>query len=558
MAESVKDATSCPRVSLFLDGWMQPRWVELMLRDCISDRLMTIDSVVLNSDSRKRDPSASRLFSYLHNWRSLPYAAFLRLDARELRTDPFASVDLRALCEGSTVREVTTRQTRFSDYFEEHDLEWLRGRSPDVALRFGFRILRGDVLRVPKAGVWSFHHGDNRHYRGGPAGFWEVIEGAPYTGAILQRLSEELDDGGILYRTNVSTHPVSVALNREALYWAASRGLSAALRQLCLGNDPLRREGFGLSPYGGRMYTTPAPGEAIGAIARVVTRRIRRALTMRRRKLQWHLGYRLNPTGVRQNSSTDLSPHRLRVVPSPLGSLWADPFSVRHEGKHWVFFEEIPPGGKNGHISVLPIGPKGELGEPRVVLARPHHLSYPCVFCHDGKWYMTPESYDAGRQELFVAKDFPFEWTLVGTFFEGDPIVDPTIFEYGGKWWLMGSRPTPRTLVGEELHAWFADSPLGPWTSHPLNPLRAGSDGTRPAGIPFTAEGRFYRPGQLGSPNYGAGVRFFEIEELTPTGYRERVAGEILPRWSRSVHGYHTINAVAGLTVGDLLIDRRE
>jgi hypothetical protein len=532
-------------------------WVATMLREVVAAGLMTIDSVVINTLSPEAIRRKSRFSDNDRSLSSLLYAVFLRFDARPLASDPFALDDLRPLCEGCSVREVTPRQTARHDYFEEEDLLWLRERAPDVALRFGFRALRGDVLNAAVAGVWSFEHGDTRCYRGGPPGFWEVIEGAAYTGAVLRRLSEELDGGRILYRTNVPTHPVSVSLTREAVYWAASRGLSAALRQLGNSSDPASREHFGLNTYSRSTYTTPRATESIKAIAQLVTRRISRAVTVRPRKLQWHLGYSVDSPDSPHHDVPGLSPHRLDVISSPFGSLWADPFAVLHERQHWVFFEEVPPGERHGRISVIPIGPEGQPGKARVVLSRPHHLSYPCIFRYDNQWYMAPESYDAGRQEILVAKNFPYEWESYRTFFDGDPIVDPTIFELNGKWWLMGSRPTPRTLVGDELHAWFADSPLGSWTPHPLNPLRAGSDGSRPAGLPFLVAGRLYRPGQLGAPHYGTGVRLFEVEELTPTRYSEHIAGEIVPRWNSVVHGYHTINSVAGLSVGDLLIDRR-
>jgi hypothetical protein len=41
--------------------------------------------------------------------------------------------------------------------------------------------------------VWSYHHGDNEFYRGGPPHFWELYEKAPLSGVILQVLTEELD-----------------------------------------------------------------------------------------------------------------------------------------------------------------------------------------------------------------------------------------------------------------------------------------------------------------------------------------------------------------------------
>ena len=70
----------------------------------------------------------------------------------------------------------------------------LRIHNLDVAISFGFRILKGRALRIAKHGVWSYHHGDNHINRGGPAGFWEVLEGSPVIGSVLQVLDEDLDN----------------------------------------------------------------------------------------------------------------------------------------------------------------------------------------------------------------------------------------------------------------------------------------------------------------------------------------------------------------------------
>ena len=85
----------------------------------------------------------------------------------------------------------------------------------DVAIRFGFGILKGDVLDAPTHGVLSFHHGDLREYRGMPSGFWEYLDGEDAAGVTLQRLSETLDGGEI-----VAYEPVDIA---DAPTWAGVR-----------------------------------------------------------------------------------------------------------------------------------------------------------------------------------------------------------------------------------------------------------------------------------------------------------------------------------------------
>ena len=76
-------------------------------------------------------------------------------------------------------------------------------KKADVVIHLGFGILTGDILTQPEYGVVSYHHGDVRHYRGGPPGFWEFVHGKEQAGVIIQQLSEELDAGTILAADSV-------------------------------------------------------------------------------------------------------------------------------------------------------------------------------------------------------------------------------------------------------------------------------------------------------------------------------------------------------------------
>lgn len=68
----------------------------------------------------------------------------------------------------------------------------------DFLVRFGFGIIRGDVLQAPKYGVLSYHHGDLQKYRGRPAGFWEFMNEEEMIGVTLQQLTDELDAGCVI------------------------------------------------------------------------------------------------------------------------------------------------------------------------------------------------------------------------------------------------------------------------------------------------------------------------------------------------------------------------
>ncbi|QLG28748.1 methionyl-tRNA formyltransferase [Halorarum halophilum] len=71
------------------------------------------------------------------------------------------------------------------------------GESCDVGMRYGFGLLKGDVLEVPEYGVLSFHPADIRLYRGmGPPQAY--LDGRDRMGVTLQRLTEDIDAGEII------------------------------------------------------------------------------------------------------------------------------------------------------------------------------------------------------------------------------------------------------------------------------------------------------------------------------------------------------------------------
>jgi folate-dependent phosphoribosylglycinamide formyltransferase PurN len=75
-------------------------------------------------------------------------------------------------------------------------VERIRDES-DVAIRFGFGLIRGDVLTAPTHGVLSFHPADIRRYRGlGPPKAF--LDDRRKVGVTLQRLSEDIDAGTIV------------------------------------------------------------------------------------------------------------------------------------------------------------------------------------------------------------------------------------------------------------------------------------------------------------------------------------------------------------------------
>ena len=89
--------------------------------------------------------------------------------------------------------------------YNSEEIKKIKNLNLDVIIRGGSGILKGDILNVCKIGIFSFHHGDNDFYRGGPPGFWEVYNQEPSTGFIIQRINEVLDNGDVIFKGNIPT-----------------------------------------------------------------------------------------------------------------------------------------------------------------------------------------------------------------------------------------------------------------------------------------------------------------------------------------------------------------
>jgi hypothetical protein len=200
----------------------------------------------------------------------------------------------------------------------------------------------------------------------------------------------------------------------------------------------------------------------------------------------------------------------------------ADPFMLRVESTWYMFFEILERERHKGVIGVATSKSGLEWKYEGVVLDEVYHLSYPCVFMHDGQAYMVPESAGANAVLLYRAVNFPKKWELVDTLVHDERMVDNTIFQWGGKWWMFTTQiGVPSSALN--LRLFLADSLFGPWHEHPRSPVISGNaDLARCGGRVLVADGKLYRLAQDDYPTYGNQVNAAEVTVLTPDEYHER------------------------------------
>ena len=127
------------------------------------------------------------------------------------------------------------RRGKFSQYVTDDGLAAIRAFDLDFLFRFGLGIVRGEILDAARFGIWSFHHDDERVIRGGPPSFWEVFDGLPTSGVLLQRLTDRLDGGIPLARATFRTVLHSYPRNRDRVFLGAAGLPARVARSVRLG-----------------------------------------------------------------------------------------------------------------------------------------------------------------------------------------------------------------------------------------------------------------------------------------------------------------------------------
>jgi hypothetical protein len=267
---------------------------------------------------------------------------------------------------------------------------------------------------------------------------------------------------------------------------------------------------------------------------------------------QWRIGYYF----AEETAEAAHRPERLHCLVPPRDRDWADPFVVEHDGRRFIFFEELPYSAGKGHISAIEIGADGKANVVRRVLERPYHLSYPFVFNWEGELYMLPETEQNGTVEVYRCEEFPHRWTLHKVMLEGIRAFDATLLQREGRWWLFVNVAESGADPSEELHLYHGTSPLGPWTPHVANPVISDVRRARGAGPLFSRDGVLFRPSQDCSRRYGYAVTINRVDALDDSRYEETPVARIDPAWQEDMKCLHTMGAAGTLRVVDFQVRR--
>ena len=416
-----------------------------------------------------------------------------------------------------------------STYFKDEDIEKIKSFDLDFILRFGFDIIRGEILTSAKYGIWSYHHDDERVVRGGPPGFWEFMRKIPKNGVILQQLTDELDKGLIIKRLQFDTTLHSYKFHLNRIYQESVFLPLQACKELII-NGKLKPES---SQSKAPILHPPKNLMMLWYFWLCIWRKIVFHFNYFFRQEDWNVGYYYN------DNSNDI--HWLK---SPKSDYFADPFVISNDKDTYLFFEWFS--NKNGKADIA-IAKKSENFEKYHKISDfQEHRSYPYVFDYQGEIYCIPEANQKNKISLYKFENdkLIFDCDLLNGCF-----VDSTLLIRDNKFYLF---TTPQKQSHTHLLIFVADDLRGPYRPHFNNPVKVDCSNSRMAGKIQNIDGKLVRPAQNSTRHYGESITLNNIIQLYEYQYIEETIKEIKPdpNWAYN-KGTHTINSDGEITVFD-------
>ena len=426
---------------------------------------------------------------------------------------------------------------------DEDSLKKLKELDLDLLLRFNKRILKGEILNLNKFGILSLHLGDDMKYRGGPSGFWEVYNKEPNSGFIIQQLTENLDNGHLLFRGKISTEKTWL-LNRAELNLRSYFYLKQFLKEIATNKE--LPNFLKNSPYTDKVYRNPTNYQLLKYILMRIQNKLN-DLSFNNKNNRYQVGFQKTSWG-------NLEYRKSIFIKNKEGTFNADPFVIEINNKNYCFVECFNYLEKKAKINVYELSEKGYefIG---TALEESFHLSFPYIFEFNNEIYMVPESSKNKDIRLYKCQNFPLDWKLEEVLIDNIDAADTLVFQKDNKWWLMTNEdPLKLNNHNYQMNLYYSENLLdGKWISHKNNPIIMDSNKARNAGLVFDGDDMFRVSQAFGFyKKYGENFSLNKIENLDTNNYSETMFSTHKKFFKKHILGSHHLHSNNIFTVFDI------
>jgi hypothetical protein len=537
------------RISVILDSKVVNKHTYDFIIDLKKSAILEFETLIIQNVNNKR-----KKINLMKNIRDFSFLIIFRLERLFLMrffvdktfsiSSNYKKYDISSLFAETIYLNPILSSSGLIYRFKTSEIDLIKSYNFDLIIRGGSGIYKGEILEVTKMGILGFHHGDNKHFRGGPFGFWEVYHKSPYTSFIIQKLNKELDGGDVLFKSSIETQPL-YSLNALKILSHSSHFLRPII-ELYLSEKSMKYNND-YSPYDDKLYKSPKLyhqfNYLIYLVILIMTRIYMKIFKIKER---WSVSYLYIDDWRRAVLN------KSKRIKNPKGAFLADPFALKKDNDYFVFAEEFNYSENKGRIVVYQL--KGNSSHRLgIALNESFHLSFPFIFVEDGDYYMIPESHQSNDIRLYKCKSFPLEWKLENILISNIQAVDSIIFKSESYWYLITNQKIENNADFSTNLSVFYSKKFNSqsWDKLEIN-IKNTSD-LRNGGLIRSGDSIYRVSQNNGFNHYGKSININKILNINTLDYLEKYYSTIKPSFSKNAKGIHTLNYDKGILVFDTM-----
>lgn len=137
--------------------------------------------------------------------------------------------------------------------------------------------------------------------------------------------------------------------------------------------------------------------------------------------------------------------HRVKSIKTPFLNIGnkavtkADAFVFSNEKELQIYYELQDSYKAKGILMITTSVDGKQWTKPEVALEENFHLSFPNVFCMDGKMWMIPESYMVNQVRLYEGHCDTGRFEMKSVLLDGDKFVDSFVYKKSDVYYLFTS-----------------------------------------------------------------------------------------------------------------------
>jgi hypothetical protein len=493
--------------------------------------------VMNNEKILSKTPFIQKLRKY--PYRNFLYRAYKRY---KLKAASYKRISLESRFNDIALLNCSTiKSGKFSAYFSEQDIAAIKSHNLDFMLRFGFNIIKGEILKSCTYGVWSYHHADSDFIRGGPIGFWEIYLRKNTTAAVLQQLNEKLDQGKILRKGYLKTIDHCYAENIDQLTEMAAIWPLQVCIDLMNGHNVIEKAP--LTTKKAKLFKYPGNWCFLHFIFILFQNKINFHFRQLFMAESWQIArYEHSLKELIKNGLTKA----VYISKSRNETYCADPFIWPNKSVNKIVYEYFSYKDYCGKIAMSDLN-----GQDFKLLdfGKREHMSYPFLFEYNQQVYCLPEQAEAGSVTLYQI-DTNGNILKHGDLIKDFEARDASLIYFQQKWWLFCTKAN--YFENAALFIFYADTLEQSFLPHQNNPVKVDVQNARPAGAFFIENEVLYRPAQNSALHYGHKVNINKITKLSVSEFEEEIEEFIEPHLFGDYIGIHHITSQQGQTIVDL------